>query len=180
MHHAQIEERATFLVFHNFVTVSNRSGWNNLRVLWSLHPRFPNQVAELHRTQAHPTKVWWNVYSYYRTWLLIFKVYCKYILYIENIVKASRVTFFLQPGMTSSSTSYYYKKPVSQYCSYKSIFRPFIKICGQLCKMLIFVKFAIIFSRLKKCPCKTYSHLLYLRFASNTQFMDIYKLMMTE
>ena len=42
--------------------------------------------------------------------------------------------------------------------------------------MSIFVKFAIIFSRFKKCPCKTYGHLLYLRFALNTYFMDIYSL----
>ena len=55
-------------------------------------------------------------------WLLIYKVYCKYILCIEDIVKASWVTFFLQAGVTSWSTSYYCKKPVSQYCSNKSIF----------------------------------------------------------
>ena len=60
------------------------------------------------------------------------------------------------------------------------IFRPFIKIHGQLCKMSIFVKFAIIFSRFKKWPRKIYSHLLSLRFASNTRFMYIYELMMTE
>ena len=29
--------------------------------------------------------------------------------------------FFLQPGMTSSFTSYYRQKRVNQYCSYKSI-----------------------------------------------------------
>ena len=46
--------------------------------------------------------------------------------------------------------------------------------------MSIFDKFAIIFSRFKKCPCKIYNHLLSLRFSSNTQFMYIYELMMTE
>ena len=60
------------------------------------------------------------------------------------------------------------------------IFRLLIKIHGQLCKMSIFVKFAIIFSRFKKWPRKIYSHLLSLRFASNTRFMYIYELMMTE
>ena len=33
---------------------------------------------------------------------------------------------------------------------------------------------------LKMCPCKTYSHILSLIFASNTQFMSIYELMVTE
>ena len=46
-------------------------------------------------TVRKPTqqKKWWNVNSYYRTWLLIYKVYCKYISCIENIVKPSWVTF---------------------------------------------------------------------------------------
>ena len=79
-------------------------------------------MAELRHAQAHPTKFWWNVYSCHRIWLLIYKVYCKYILCTENIVIASLVTFFLQAGVTSSSTWYYCKKPVSPYCSYKSIF----------------------------------------------------------
>ena len=172
--------------------MSNRNGWNNARELWGLHTRLPNRAAELHRAQVHPTKVWWNVYSYYHTWLLIYKVYHKYILYIENIVKASWVTFFsynqiwcyrqrhiivrnlsVNTVLTSPSSGLLLQK----VCF---IFRPFIKIHGQLCKMSIFVKFAIIFSRFKKCPCKTHSHLLYLRFASNTQVIDIYNLIMRE
>ena len=40
--------------------------------------------------------------------------------------------------------------------------------------MSIFVKFPIISSRFKKCPCKIYSQLFSLEFASNTEFMYIY------
>ena len=44
-------------VSHNFVTVPNKIGWNNARVLQSLHSRLPHRVGELHRAQAHTTKV---------------------------------------------------------------------------------------------------------------------------
>ena len=178
-------------MFHNFVTVPNRSGWNNPRVLWSLHSRLPHRVAELHRAQAHTTKFWWNVNSYYRTWLPIYKAYCKCISCIENIVKTSWVTFSYNQvwrhrlrhiivrnvSINTVLTSPSPKLELQKECF---IFGPFIKIHGQLCKMSIFVKFTIIFSRFKKCPCKIYSRLLPLRFASNTQFMYIYELMMTE
>ena len=178
-------------MFHNFVTLSNRIGWNNARILWSLHSRLPHRVAELHRAQAHTTKFWWNVYSYYRTWPLIYKVDCKYNSCIENIVKTSWVTFSYNKvwrhrlrhiivrnmSINTVLTSPSPKLSLQKECF---IFRPFIKIHSQLCKISIFAKFTIIISRLKKCPCKIYSHVLSLRFASNTQFMCIYELMMTE
>ena len=178
-------------MLYNFVTVSNRIGWNNARVLWSLHSRLSHRVAEIHRAQAHTAKFWWNVYSYYCTWLLICKVYCKYISCIENIVKTSWETFSYNQvwrhrlchiivrnlSINTVLTSLSPELLLQKECF---IFRPFVKIHGQLCKMSIFVKFEIIFSRFNKCPCKIYSHLLCLRFASNTQFMYIYELMMTE
>ena len=46
-----------FWVFHNFVTLPNRIGWKNAKVLWSLHSRLPHRVAELQRAQAHTTNI---------------------------------------------------------------------------------------------------------------------------
>ena len=93
MHYAQIEERATFECFITFSLCPTGLGeitqgycevfthvclieWQNFTV------RKPTQQ-----------KFRWNVNSYYRTWLLIYKVYYKYISWIENIVKISWVTF---------------------------------------------------------------------------------------
>ena len=143
-------------------------------------------------TVRKPTqkKFWWNVYSYYRTWVLIYKVYCKYILCIENIVNTSWVTFSFNQlwrhrlrhiivrnlSINTVLTSPSPKLPLQKE---GFIFRPFIKIHGYLCKMSNFVKFVITLSRFKKCPCNLYSNLLSLKFASNTQFMYIYELMIT-
>ena len=119
MHYAEIDDRTTFECFTTLSLCPTGLGEITQGYWWSRHSRLPHRVAELRRAHAHTTKFWWNVYSYYRTWLLIYKVYCKYISRIENIAKTSGL--FLQPGMTSSSTSSYYKKHVNQYCSYKSV-----------------------------------------------------------
>ena len=93
MHYAQIEERATVECFITLSLCPTGLGeitqgycevfihvclieWQNFTV------RKPTQQ-----------KNWWNVNSYNRTWLLIYKVYCKNISCIEHIVKTSWVTF---------------------------------------------------------------------------------------
>ena len=121
MHYAQIEERATF---ECFITLSLcPTGLCEITQGYCEVFTHVCLIEWQNFTVRKPTqqKFWWNVNSYYRTWLLIYKVYCKYISCIENIVKTSWVTCFLQPGMTSSSTSYHCQKRVNQYCFYKSI-----------------------------------------------------------
>ena len=187
MHYAQIEERATF---ECFITLSLcPTGLGEITQGYCEVFTHVCLIEWQNFTVRKPTqyKFWWNVNSYYRTWLFIYNVYCKYISCIENIVKTSWLFSYNQVWRhrlrhiivrnVSINTVLTGPSPQLNECF---IFRPFVKIHGQLCEMSIFVKFAIIFSHFKKCPCKIYSHLFSLRFASNTQFMYIYELIMTE
>ena len=93
VHCTQIDERATF---ECFITLSMcLTGFGEITQGYCEVSTHVCLIGWQNFTVRKPTqqKFWWNVYSYYRTWLLIYKVYCKYILCIENIVKTSWVTF---------------------------------------------------------------------------------------
>ena len=191
MHCAQIEERATFECFitlsrcptglseitQGYYEVSTHVchiGWQNFTVRKPTQQNIDgmciryilpgclsvksiaNTFYALKISRKHPE---W-LFSYNQVW----RHRLRHII-VRNLS--------INTVLTSSSNKLWLQKDCF-------IFSPLIKIRGQLCKMSIFVKFAFIFSRFKKCPCKIYSHLLCLRFSSNTEFVYVYELMMTE
>ena len=87
MHYAQIEERATF---ECFVTLSLcPTGLGEVTQGYCEVFTHVCLIEWQNFTVRKPTqyKFWWNVNSYYRTWLFIYKVYCKYIFVTDRWIK---------------------------------------------------------------------------------------------